>query len=282
MATRNTEQQEQDPLDVLGNLFIGDNNDEDPNDPSSMTLVEHLEELRWRIFKSLIAIVLFGIVAFIFREQVLDFLMNPLPAASNALGHGKQRLVAIGLGEGFTTELLVSAAVGFLAALPVVLYQVWAFVSPGLYMHEKKHALPFIIIGLVLFAAGLGLAYIVLRYPVTWLVNFASDNFTELVSAGNYFTFVAYFMLAFGIVFEIPLVLTFLSIIGMITAETLTRKRATVHIGMWIAATILTPGADFYSPVILGVTMSCLFELSVLFIKITTRIRERSEVAEAE
>jgi len=270
--------QQQDPLDILGDLFTS-GGDQDPNDSSSMTLIEHLEELRWRIFKSLIAIVLFAIVAFIFREPILNFLTWPLPATANILRHGNQRLVVTGVGEGFTTYLLVSAAVGFLAALPVILYQVWAFVAPGLYAHEKRYALPFIIVGSILFVAGLSLGYVVLQYPVSWLINFASDNFTELVSAGNYFTFVAYFLLAFGIVFEIPLVLTFLSLVGVITAETLTRKRAAAHVGMWIAATILTPGADFYSPIILGVTMSCLFELSVLFIKITARMRERSEAA---
>lgn len=270
--------QQQDPLDILGDLFTS-GGDQDPNDSSSMTLIEHLEELRWRIFKSLIAIVLFAIVAFIFREPILNFLTWPLPATANILRHGNQRLVVTGVGEGFTTYLLVSAAVGFLAALPVILYQVWAFVAPGLYAHEKRYALPFIIVGSILFVAGLSLGYVVLQYPVSWLINFASDNFTELVSAGNYFTFVAYFLLAFGIVFEIPLVLTFLSLVGVITAETLTRKRAAAHVGMWIAATVLTPGADFYSPIILGVTMSCLFELSVLFIKITARMRERSEAA---
>lgn len=281
MATGNTQQQEQeqDPLAFLGDLFVGDNEDDDPNDPSSMSLVEHLEELRWRIFKSLIAIVVFGIVAFVFREQILNFLTWPLPATANALKHGNQKLVMSGVGEGFTTYLLISAAAGFLVSLPVILYQVWAFVAPGLYAHEKKHAVPFIVAGLVLFVAGLALGYIVLQYPVAWLINFASDNFTPLISAGNYFTFVAYFLLAFGIVFEIPLVLTFLSIIGVITAETLTRKRAAAHVGMWIAATVLTPGADLYSPIILGVTMSCLFELSVIFIKVTARMRARSEAA---
>src|SRR5579883_627203 len=270
--------QQQDPLDILGDLFTS-GGDQDPNDSSSMTLIEHLEELRWRIFKSLIAIVLFAIVAFIFREPILNFLTWPLPATANILRHGNQRLVVTGVGEGFTTYLLVSAAVGFLAALPVILYQVWAFIAPGLYAHEKRYALPFIIVGSILFVAGLAFGYVVLQYPVSWLINFASDNFTELVSAGNYFTFVAYFLLAFGIVFEIPLVLTFLSLVGVITAETLTRKRAAAHVGMWIAATVLTPGADFYSPIILGVTMSCLFELSVLFIKITARMRARSEAA---
>src|ERR1700758_2320967 len=119
MATQNIED---DPLEALGSLFVG-SEEPDPNDPSAMSLIDHLEELRWRIFKSLIAIVVFGIVAFIFRDQIMQFLTWPLPAAANALGHGKAKLVVTGIGEGFTTELLLSAAGGFVVALPVILYQ---------------------------------------------------------------------------------------------------------------------------------------------------------------
>ena len=272
---------EDDPLGALTNLFTSDE-EPDPNDPSAMSLIDHLEELRRRIFKMLIAIAIFSVVAFVFRTQIMNFLTWPLPHTADLLGHGDQKLVVTGLGEGFTTYLLLAIAGGFVVALPVILYQIWAFVAPGLYAHEKKHAVPFIIVGVILFVAGLALGYVVLQYPVAWLVNFASDSFTELVSVSSYFTFVAFFLLAFGVVFEIPLVLTFLSIIGMITAETLTKKRAVAHVGMWIAATVITPGADLYSPIILGVAMSCLFELSVLFIKFTQHMRERSAAKEAE
>jgi sec-independent protein translocase protein TatC len=276
MSTRNIEEEEQDPISILGSLF-SNNDNPDPDDPSAMTLVEHLEELRWRIFKSLIALVVGAIIAFVFRVQILDFLTWPLPQTANSiLGAGHNRLITTGLGEGFTTYLAMAVAGGFLVALPVLLYQMWAFISPGLYNHEKKHAVPFIIAGLILFLAGISLGYIVLQYPVHWLISFASTSFTVLVSAGSYFTFVAFFLLAFGIVFEIPLVLTFLSIIGIISSETLTRKRAISHVALWIAATVLTPGADPYSPVILGIAMSCLFELSIIFIKITERITKKS------
>src|SRR5258707_217087 len=271
MATSDLE--EDNPLAPLANLFTSDE-ETDPNDPSAMSLIDHLEELRWRIFKCLIALAIFSIVAFIFRVQIMTFLTWPLPKNADVLG-GK--LIVTGVGEGFTTYLLLSIAGGFVASLRVVLYQTWAFVAPGLYAHEKKHAVPFIIAGLLLFLAGLTLGYIVIQYPVAWLVSFASNSFTEMVSASSYFTFAAYFLLAFGVVFEIPLVLTFLSLIGMITAETLTRKRAVAHVGMWIAATVITPGADLYSPIILGVAMSCLFELSIIFIKITARMRRTSE-----
>jgi sec-independent protein translocase protein TatC len=240
---------------------------EEEPDGATMSLVEHLEELRQRIFKSLIAVVLGAIVAFIFRIPIMNFLTLPLPKeAADVLGKGN-KLVITGIGENFTVFLKISIAVGILIAIPVILYQIWAFVSPGLYPREKKTALPFIFLGVVLFAAGISLGFIVLQYPVQWLINFGSSNFTELITADSYFTFVAFFLLAFGIVFEIPLVLTFMAQLGLVTSQALRRKRPTAHVGMWIAATFLTPGADIYSPIILGVSMSCLYELTILFIK---------------
>ena len=176
-----------------------------------------------------------------------------------------------GLTEGFTVYLKVSIVAGVILALPVILYQTWAFIAPGLYEHEKCHALPFIFIGLVLFVIGIIVGYVVLRYPVEFLITFASNSFTELVTADSYFGFVAFFMLAFGIVFELPLVLTFMAKVGIITGDTLKKKRAVAHIGMWIAATFITPGADIYSPIILGVVMSFLYELSILFIRFAVK-----------
>src|SRR5438445_8807272 len=228
--------------------------EEEETEESAMSLVEHLEELRWRIFKSLIAITVAAIVAFIFRIQIMRFLTLPLPKTADTLTKGQ--LVVTAVGEGFTVYLKLSFAVGFLIALPVILYQVWAFISPGLYEREKKNAVPFIFIGIVMFIAGIALGFVVLQYPVAWLINFASDSFTPLITADSYFTFVAFFLLAFGIVFEIPLVLPFIARFGLVTSQTLTMRRPAAHIGMWIAATFLTPGADLYSPIILGVAMS--------------------------
>ncbi len=263
MATEQID--EQDPMATVDNYNIF--GDEEENDPSAMSLVDHLEELRWRIFKSIIAILVGGIIGFIFRNQVIWFLQLPLPVSQLTF----HKLVLTGLTEGFTVFLKISLAVGILIGLPVILYQVWAFIVPGLLEKEKKYAVPFIFIGVVLFVAGITLGYIVLRFPVQWLISFASDSFDELITADSYFTFVAFFLLAFGIVFEIPLVLTFLSIVGIVSRETLQKKRAVAHVGMWIAATFLTPGADLYSPVILGVAMSFLYELTIFFIRITQR-----------
>ncbi len=256
---------------LLENPRVTGNEDDEDGLPT-MTWIEHLEELRWRIIKSLIALVITSVIAFIFRTQIVGFLTRPLPTAqSDVIGH---KLVVTGIMEGFTTFLLISIAAGFVLALPVILYQAWAFISPALYEKEKRYAVPFIFIGIFLFLAGVSLGYIVLRYPVEWLVTFASSSFTELVSASSYFTFVAFFILAFGVVFEIPLVLTFMAKVDLITARTLARKRPVAYIGMWAAATILTPGADPYSPIFLGVAMTCLYELTIILIRVFVKREE--------
>lgn len=269
MATSNIDQQD-DPLATLGGLLTGDAAEEDDG-LGSMSLIDHLEELRGRIFKALIAIVIFSIIAFVFRTQIVQFLEIPLPKLADQLPGQQGKIIVTGIAEGFTTMLLISFAVGVMLSLPVLLYQAWAFISPGLYEREKKNAVPFIFIGVILFLMGISLGYIVLRYPVEWLVTFAAGSFVELVTASSYFTFVAFFILAFGLVFEIPLVLTFMAQIGLVSSKSLAKMRARSHIGMWIAATFLTPGADLYSPVILGVAMSFLYELTIIFIRITKK-----------
>jgi len=254
-------------IDQQDLLSAYDTHEEEEDDESAMTLIEHLEELRWRIFKCLISVAVFTIIAFIFREQLMTFLTAPLPKEADPLTHGK--LVLTGIAEGFTVFLLISIAAGVILSIPVILYQTWAFIAPGLYEREKKYAVPFIFIGVVLFVIGVSLGYIVLRYPVEWLVTFASGSFVELLSAGSYFTFVAFFIRVFGLVFELPLVLTFMAKVGWVSSEMLQKKRAAAHVGMWIASCFATPGADLYSPIFIGVSLSCLYELTVLFIRFT-------------
>lgn len=254
----------QDSLATLNNVS---QQDEDNEDLASMSLMDHLEELRWRIFKVLIVVVIGSTIAFFFRNWLIKLLEAPLPDTANFLGlKTGHPLVVTGLTEGFTTYLLISIVAGTIIALPVLLYQTWAFIAPGLYEHEKKHAVPFVFIGLMLFVVGITLGYIVLRYPIQWLVDFASDSFTPLVTAGSYFSFVAVFILVFGLIFELPLVLTFLARFGLVSKETLQTKRAVSHIIMWVVATFATPGADPYSPIILGIVMSFLYELTIIFI----------------
>lgn len=240
----------------------------------TMSLVEHLEELRKRIIICAVTIVLGSIVGFIFWQPVYHFLLVPLPVAADALapkGSDSARLVVTGIGEGFSTVLKLSVAVGIGLGAPMILYQLWAFVAPGLTKRERRWAGPFVVIGTVLFLVGISVGFLTLRFPVNWLVNFGQGNFLELITADSYFTFIAFFMLAFGIVFELPLVLTFLAQIGIVSSQMLRRKRALALVILWVLSTVLTPGTDPYSPIILGTAMTILFELSIILIRITKK-----------
>jgi sec-independent protein translocase protein TatC len=233
----------------------------------TMTLVEHLEELRRRIFIALIAAGICTIAAFFFWDPILRFLMSPLPHIASKLPLDN-KLVTHAPGEGFVIALKLATAVGIALASPLLLYQVWAFIAPALTRRERKYALPFTALGAGLFIAGLAVGFLVLRYPISWLIEFGSDRFVLLLDADSYFTFVAYFLLAFGIVFELPLVLTGLAMVGIVNSRMLRQKRMYILFGLWILSCFITPGADPYSPLIIGVSLTILFELTVILIRI--------------
>lgn len=237
-----------------------------------MTLVEHLEELRRRLIIALIAIAVFTAAAFIFWDPIFGFLLTPLPTAAGnpaLMQHGK--LVINDPVGGFMVSLKVSIAVGLALASPVVLYQLWGFLAPGMTRNERKYAAPFTFLGVGLFAIGLVVGFITLRYPVDWLLTFGSDRFIPLITADAYFTFVTYFLLAFGVVFELPLVITFLGLVGIINSQMLRQKRLYILFALWFISCFITPGADPISPVIIGVAFTALFELSVLLLRAIKR-----------
>jgi len=229
-----------------------------------MSLLEHLEELRSRLFFCIAAVAVGAVVAFIFYEPILQFLLSPLPSKANALAthNGKPQIAVTGIGEGFSVVLKLAIAVGLALATPVWLYQLWGFLSPALTRREKRYALPFTLVGIALFLAGLVVGFITLRYPLNWLLSFGDQYFVEIITADNYFTFVAYFLLAFGLTFELPLVLTFLAVMGIVSSQQLRKNRAALLIGLWIASCFITPGADPYSPLIIGVAFTVLYFLS--------------------
>lgn len=235
-----------------------------------MTLVEHLTELRQRLFICLTAIVVAAIVAFIFWEQILRFLLLPLPEQSNQILNGHQLLVT-SPGGGFTIALLLSFAVGLVVATPVWLYQLWAFISPAMTRRERKYATPFTVIGVVLFLLGLAVGFITLRYPMEFLLSFGSGKtgtFVYLIQANEYFSFITFFLLAFGAAFELPLVITFMALIGLVSSAYLRKNRPYILFGLWVVSCFITPGADPYSPVILGVSFTVLYFFTEILIRI--------------
>jgi len=234
-----------------------------------MTLVEHLEELRKRLLVAVIAIAVCSVVTYIFWDPIFGFLLSPLPDISAGAGimqHGK--LVICDPVGGFMIALKVSIAVGIALATPVVLYQIWGFLAPAMTRRERKYAAPFTLLGLGLFVIGLVVGFLVLRYPIDWLVTFGKDRFIPLITADAYFTFVTYFLLAFGAVFELPLVLTFLGVVGVINSRMLREKRMYILFALWVLSCFITPGADPISPIIIGVALTGLFELSIILLRV--------------
>ncbi len=245
---------------------------EDGDEGAQMTLVEHLAELRRRIFICLIAVVVASIVSFIFYHPILRFLLMPLPLVSNDLRHsGTAQLVVTTVGGQFTIVLKIALAAGIALATPVWLYEIWAFLSPALTRRERRYALPFTLVGVGLFLAGVAVGFVTLRFPINWLVNFDSADFVRAITADSYFSFVTFFLLAFGVAFELPLVLTFLSVIGVVSSQWLAKNRAYILVGLWVVSTFITPGSDPYSPIILGIAFTVLFFLSEILIRVIGR-----------
>jgi len=243
-----------------------------------MSFVEHLEELRGRLFFCALAVAVGAGLAFLFYGRILDLLLEPLPAGANAFAPpgGQAKIAVTGIGEGFAIVLKLSIAVGIALASPVWIYQMWRFIAPALTRRERRHAVTFTLIGLLLFAAGLVVGFVTLRYPINWLLGFGAPYFVEVITADNYFTFVAYFVLAFGITFELPLVLTFLAVIGVISSQMLREHRMKILVGLWVVSCFITPGADPYSPLILGVAFTVLYFISEGLIRLTLGNRGRA------
>jgi sec-independent protein translocase protein TatC len=237
---------------------------------AEMTLIEHLEELRRRLFVCVAAVSLGTAVGFLFRDAILGLLLRPLPIEASALvGHdGSRRIAVTAIGEGFSVLLKLSIAAGIALATPVWIHQLWSFTAPALRAHEKKYAVPATFVGIGLFLAGLVVGFVTLRYPINWLLSFDDGHFVQVITADNYFTFVASFLLAFGLTFELPLVLTFLALIGVVSSGSLKTHRTHSLVGLWIASCFVTPGADPYSPLIVGVAFTILYFISETLIRL--------------
>lgn len=228
-------------------------------DVKVMTLVEHLSELRRRIFISILAVVLGSVAGFLFAPQIIHILREPLPT--------KDPLVALGLGDAFFINMKVALAVGVILAMPVWLFELWAFISPGLTREERRMARPWVPLALVFFALGVVLAYFILPYASAFLFGFQSADLKIFLAADRYFDFVTTLFLAFGLVMEFPMLLVLLSKVGIITSKRLSSSRRMVILGITIFSALITPGGDLVSPVAMAITMYLLYELSVVLVR---------------
>ncbi len=228
------------------------------DDEKVMSLVDHLSELRSRIFRALLAVAVGTAVGFLWIPNALDILTRPI---------GDRKLYFTSPGEAFFIELKLAFVIGIVLAMPVILYQVWAFISPGLTPDERRTARPWVPVALVFFAIGVALAWFVLPYAMGFLLGFETSDLQALITADNYFGFVGSLFLGFGLTMEFPIVLVLFSKVGIITSQRLSRSRRYVVLGIAIAAAMVTPGGDIVSPLMLGLVMYGLYELSIVLVR---------------
>lgn len=260
-----------------------------PPEPSAyageeMTLYEHLNELRSRLFKSAVAIVLGLLVGFVFRGPVLDLLSEPYCELPQRLrgsfaGEGECALLALRVLDAFFVSLKAAAVVAVVLAAPVVCYQIWRFVTPGLRPVERRYAVPFIVITQVLFAGGAVFSYFLIPRALEFLLAFAGDNVTTALSASDYLSFVLQTMIAFGVAFEFPVVLIILSLMSVVTSTGMRRYRRHALFGTFVAAAIITPTQDPLTMSLMAAPLVVFYETSVVAARLIERRRARNAVA---
>lgn len=232
--------------------------DPGPGDDKVMSLVDHLTELRWRVFISVLAIVVGTAIGFVLAPSIITLLRQQVQASGP--------LFFTQLGGAFFVTLRVAVIVGVTLASPVVLYELWRFVSPGLTPRERAAARPWVPLAIVFFLLGVGVAYFTLPYAAQFLLGFQSQDLKPLLTAENIFGFVTTMFVGFGAVMEFPIALVLLSKLGILSIDRLRKSRRYVLLGIVIFSVVVTPGGDPYSPTVMAAVMYLLFELTIIII----------------
>ena len=244
----------------------GSSGAEHPDD-ARMSLAEHLRELRRRLLISALALVAATIVAFVFHSAILHLLTRPychLPS-SYRLVQNKCTLVVTGVLDPFTVTLKLSLYAGIAASSPVWLWQLWRFVTPGLYQHERRWATAFVGVSVILFAIGGGVAYLTLSKSLRFLLGFATGGLSSLLSFDSYLSFVVAMVMVFAVSFEFPLVIAMLNMVGVLSFQRLRRWTRGMLFGIFVFAAVATPSQDPFTMLALAVPMCILFGMALGF-----------------
>jgi sec-independent protein translocase protein TatC len=229
-----------------------------------MTLVEHLEELRRRLIIIVISVLAAAAVGFVLSRPVLDLLRVPLP-------EGQDTLIFLSPADAFAAQLKIAGFLGIAFAMPVILFHVWRFVTPGLLPNERRYVWPVMLAALLLFALGVAIGFVVIPYALNFLLGFAGPGLEPALTVDGYIGFVTTMMLAFGIVLEFPILLVGLAKVGILNHRRLASQRRWALLAIVLFAIVLTPGGDPISPLILSGVMFLLFEGSLLVIRLIRR-----------
>lgn len=244
-----------------------------------MSLLEHLTELRDRIVKVAFAVAIGAVIAWFLYPQIFDILLDPYCDLQGASVDDCTLLQTEPL-EGFSVRLKIAGYGGIALAMPVLLWQVWRFITPGLYSHEKKYAIPFVVSALLLFILGAGLAFYTLPKALEFLTTIGGEGIEERFRPAPYFQLITYMMLAFGVGFEFPIVLIFLQLAGVVSVENLRSVRRYAIVGIVVLVAVITPSGDPYSLAILSIPMYLFYELSIVVGLLITRKKRKEERVE--
>jgi sec-independent protein translocase protein TatC len=228
-----------------------------------MSISRHLVELRNRLVISALSLVPGTILGFVFSGSIIHVLIAPLPKGDH--------LVAFGLTEPFMIDMQVAIVTGVILGMPVILFEFWRFISPGLTPSERATARPWVPLALIFFALGVGVAYFILPYAAGFLFTFQTQDIQLMLSAESYLGFITILFLAFGLVMEFPIILVLLSKVGVVTSKGLRRSRRMAILGIVIVSEVITPGADLVSPIVMAVTLYGLYEVSIILIRLGGR-----------
>jgi len=239
----------------------------------AMTLIEHLAELRRRIIICAIAVAVGAVVVFTAWAPIINFLQGPYAdVTATTENPDGQQLIFTEPAEAFLVRLKVATYGGIALAMPVLLWQLWRFVTPGLHRNEKRWAVPFVTVSLLLFAAGAVLAWVTLPRALDFLVNdITGGELQPLLSAGKYLSLVTLIILAFGAAFEFPVLMMFLLLARIVSTDTLRRMRRWAIVLIVIAAAVITPSQDPYTLMFMAVPLYVFYEAVIVIGRILKR-----------
>jgi sec-independent protein translocase protein TatC len=248
-----------------------------------MTLVEHLAELRERLVKALFAVAVGAIGVFVLYDPVQRFLIRPYQdtCARHPDWNCTTGFLLTDPLEGFATRTRVAAILGLVLALPVVLWQIWRFITPGLHPHEKRYAVPFVACSLVLFGCGATIAWLTWPKALEFLIGFSGGEISAGFTPSKYVNIVLLMVVAFGAAFQFPVLLTFLQLAGVMTFRQLASARRYAIVIIVVVAAVITPSGDPISLFAMAVPMYLFYEISIVIGWLVSRRRTRAGAAAA-
>lgn len=233
-------------------------------DPREMGFWEHVEELRQRLIKSLATILVLSIIAYFFADYLIDAVTRPI-----------DEVFFMGPTEAFAVRIKISLLTGVIVGLPVLIYQMWQFIVPGLYDSEVRIVVPVVIFSTLFFIGGAAFCFfLVMPVGIKFLLGFGTDKMKPLIAIGKYVSFVGWMTMSFGAVFELPIISFFLGRLGILTSAMMRRGRRYAIVGILFVAAAATPSPDVFSQMMLAVPLYLLYEGSVWLVRMTGRREE--------